>query len=477
MAAMQFATHWTAVLASTTSTVAVGTVLVRVPASDTYIVASTANRSTQTPYLRADCIAISAGDSTNRSVSVQAYGPIDTSITGLTAGSASWVRVSATGTLERVTTPSGNDDVVGWAEDDGLFHAHFATLTVAIITAASGGVAAGSTTELQYNLAGALTGAANLTYVGGFLTVATDLKLASGGFTTRLAGGGATATITLPAATCTLVGRDTTDTLSSKTLTTPAIWNAALTFKYTVVGAALLGNYNLNLPLLSTDDTLVVLDHNQTLTNKTLTAPVLQAPRISNPAHTFSYIFAGDAIVATRTLLLPLLTGNDTVVTEAHNQTLTNKTLSSPTISTPSIATPTISGTTTWTGAAMQATGNLRCQAFSAIANVQTTDATVTSLYTWTILDEAVTLATAEVGASLSTGADTAAYVRRIKFKRDGGTVTAGTVETTFSDESVAGWDATIDNSTSTGRVRVTGVIATTIDWGGVATRLEVSHA
>jgi hypothetical protein len=133
--------------------------------------------------------------------------------------------------------------------------------------------------------------------------------------------------------------------------------------------------------------------------------------------------------------------------------------------------------TATWGLSSMAATANARARAYSDIANVQTTDATTTTLFSWTILDEAVTMVTSEVGACLSTGADTAAYVRRAKIKRDGGTVTFGTVETSFTDESVAGWDCTLDNSTSTGRVRVTGAGGSTVDWGGITTRLEVSHA
>jgi len=160
------------------------------------------------------------------------------------------------------------------------------------------------------------------------------------------------------------------------------------------------------------------------------------------------------------------------IVGTSDSQTLTNKTLTSPAISS-----PTISGTPVFSATDLQATGNARIKAYSNISSVQTTDATVTSVYTWTILDEAVTLATAEIGADKSDGSDCAAYIRRIRFKRDGGTVTAGTVETTFTDETDATWDATIDNSTSTGRVRVTGKAATTIDWGAITTRVETAHA
>lgn len=47
---------------------------------------------------------------------------------------------------------------------------------------------------------------------------------------------------------------------------------------------------------------------------------------LRNPANTFSYVLTGSAIAANRVLTLPLLTGGDTIVTEAHTQTLTNKT-------------------------------------------------------------------------------------------------------------------------------------------------------
>lgn len=53
---------------------------------------------------------------------------------------------------------------------------------------------------------------------------------------------------------------------------------------------------------------------------------------LRNPADTFSYTIKTSAIVAARDLTLPLLTGDDTLVTEAHTATLANKTLTTPTI-------------------------------------------------------------------------------------------------------------------------------------------------
>lgn len=55
---------------------------------------------------------------------------------------------------------------------------------------------------------------------------------------------------------------------------------------------------------------------------------------LTNPANTFNYQFIGSAITAARSITLPLLTSNDTMVTAAFSQTLTNKTLTSPVINT-----------------------------------------------------------------------------------------------------------------------------------------------
>lgn len=176
--------------------------------------------------------------------------------------------------------------------------------------------------------------------------------------------------------------------------------NPANTFAYTFTPAAIAAARTITLPLLTGNDTMVTEAFTQTLTNKTIsgasntitnvsltsgvtgtlpvanggtgitslgsgvatwlgtpssanlaaaitdetgtgalmfgTAPTVKTTlTIRNPADTFSYTITPSAIAATRTLTLPLLTGNDTFVTEAHTQTLTNKTInaSSNTIS------------------------------------------------------------------------------------------------------------------------------------------------
>ncbi len=54
---------------------------------------------------------------------------------------------------------------------------------------------------------------------------------------------------------------------------------------------------------------------------------------ISNPAQTFTYNIRASAIGAQRDLILPLLLGDDTIVTECHIAILVGKTLTTPTIS------------------------------------------------------------------------------------------------------------------------------------------------
>jgi len=69
-----------------------------------------------------------------------------------------------------------------------------------------------------------------------------------------------------------------------------------------------------------------------TLTNKTLTSPVLTTPQINDTSADHQYITAVSELTADRTVTLPLLTGNDEFVFKDHAQTLTNKTLTSPVI-------------------------------------------------------------------------------------------------------------------------------------------------
>lgn len=112
------------------STMSVGNIMI--PSSDEptrYVLSSTANRGSR----RSEGVALTAyGGSSRGSVQMQQAGTIDATISGLAAGSASWVRCSATGTIERCT-PSGSDDIIGYAEADGRVHLMFGVLTADLV--------------------------------------------------------------------------------------------------------------------------------------------------------------------------------------------------------------------------------------------------------------------------------------------------------------------------------------------------------
>jgi hypothetical protein len=149
-----------------------------------------------------------------------------------------------------------------------------------------------------------------------------------------------------------------TATLTNKTLTSPVI-------------ATIVNTGTLTLPMST--DTLVGRATTDTLTNKTLTSPVIST------------------IVNTGTLTLP--TSTDTLVGRATTDTLTNKTLTSPTLTTPVLGTPASgnfsTGTFTWptfnqntTGSAATLTTsrNINGTAFNGSADITITAANPNAL-------------------------------------------------------------------------------------------------
>ena len=171
------------------------------------------------------------------------------------------------------------------------------------------GVATFLATPSSANLATAVTdetGSGSLVFATLPTFGSTGVKFSgsTSGTTTVLSGATAgTSVLTLPVATDTLVGKATTDTLTNKTLTTPVI-------------SSITNTGTLTLP--TSTDTLVGRATTDTLTNKTLTTPVISS------------------ITNTGTITLP--TSTDTLVGRATTDTLTNKTLTTPTITTPKIA-------------------------------------------------------------------------------------------------------------------------------------------
>ena len=101
-------------------------------------------------------------------------------------------------------------------------------------------------------------------------------------------------------------------------------------FQYVVTPAAITADRILNLPLITGTDTLIAQTLVQTLSNKTFNSTNEFEDNgliIQNPTNTFNYIFQSALLASNRTITLPLLLSDDTMVTEAFAQSLTNKTL------------------------------------------------------------------------------------------------------------------------------------------------------
>ena len=107
--------------------------------------------------------------------------------------------------------------------------------------------------------------------------------------------------------------------------TLPQINDTTADHQYVFAVNELAADRTITLPLLTGNDTFVFNDFTATLTNKTLTSPVLTTPQINDTSLDHQYIFAGSELTADRTVTLPLLTGNDDFVFEDHTQTMTNK--------------------------------------------------------------------------------------------------------------------------------------------------------
>lgn len=188
--------------------------------------------------------------------------------------------------------------------------------------------------------------------------------------------------------------------------------------------------------------------------------------KVNNPGNTFAYTITPAAIAADRTLNLPLLLATDTIAVLDFAQTFTNKTLTSPTLG----GTPVISG-------ASSSTSNNAKGTVKDVnpVNVQTTDATVTTLDSFTLASNTTVTVSALVTAVKSDNSQAAAYSLIAIFRNNAGTVTqVGTTSKNVIGEDNASWDATIDNSTTTIRIRVTGVLATTIQWTCISSQLSV---
>lgn len=127
----------------------------------------------------------------------------------------------------------------------------------------------------------------------------------------------------------------------------------------------------------------------------------------------------------------------------------------------PTIASPTVTGTVTTSGT--------RASAPDSIAEVQTTDATVTTVASYVMSDEtALSIDVLVLATKRTAVTEAGTFKRHACYRRTGGGVATivGAVVSGSDQETSAGLDVTIDtDGASTVRVRVTGLAATNINW------------
>lgn len=341
------ATHstvWTGIMSTSAGSLAVAIPVVK--NGSVFLPATTANRAS---YGRSVGITLTPADLTNKTFEYQVAGVMSESLTGLGAGTASWVRASATGTLERCTPASG-DDIVGKCNAAGDLQV---SPGVWDSDNASGGGGGGGTVP---------TGTGFVHVTGGSQDAAAkDVDLASADVTGTLpvANGGTGVTTSTGTGSTVL---NTSPTLVSPTLgaaqaTSLGIAGGALSIhgvgsaSVATTGDVRVGSgwttYGLaagpaNHRLFYWDGSSLNIGESGGLSNVIVygqsgitlaIAGTTQAILDSSGLHLGSgnrVLFEVPALAAARTFAVPLLTGNDTMVGEAHTQTLSNKTFVAP---------------------------------------------------------------------------------------------------------------------------------------------------
>ena len=164
--------------------------------------------------------------------------------------------------------------------------------------------------------------------------------------------------LTLPQITTTLVGRDTSDSLSNKVLVAPKFADTTGDHYYQIAVNELDGTRTLSLPLLTGNDEFVFKDHTQTLTNKTLTDPTINAAGgtlVLPQGATASQTAEGSIFWDTDDNILTIGTasGRKTIVDTDSTQSLSGKTIDNLTIT----GTLTAGGSVGTAGKVLKSTG------------------------------------------------------------------------------------------------------------------------
>jgi hypothetical protein len=100
---------------------------------------------------------------------------------------------------------------------------------------------------------------------------------------------------------------------------TTEIQDTSADHQYVLAVNELTADRTVTLPLLTGNDEVVFKDHAVTMTNKTLTSPILTTPQINDTSADHQYVTAVSELTADRTITFPLLTADDTFVFRNHD--------------------------------------------------------------------------------------------------------------------------------------------------------------
>lgn len=432
---------------------------------------------TYEPSLGTGAAAFLTGKDSQGGVGYFDFLKVTNTTSGVTNGSKSF-RLNSTGGIEVVN--SAYTAIILELTDSGVFKVPQISAGGSVGT--SGQVLSSTGSGLQWITA---TGTGTVTSVvagtglsGGTITVSGTISLAASGVTAGSYG----SSTAVPVLTIDTYGRVTSVSTASITTTlgiaadsgtdTISLASDTLTF---VGGTGIdsVINSAANTVTFNIDSTVATLTGTQTLTNKTLTSPVIST------------------IVNTGTITLP--TSTDTLVGRDTTDTLTNKTLTSPSITTLTYAGTTLSNSVTGTGsmvlsasptftgtanfAALSTTGNVTVGGSLTIQGGVSTVDTIAYDYNFTGTTSSTTAtamtsfatATYRSGKLLMQVVNGAAYrILELLIVHDGTTVTlsenyavateiqTGATSTTFS-ASIASGTLTVYATASTGTAVIKG--------------------